>query len=170
VPLAGDFDGPLVANPALSVADLAVTEGSSGPRTASFTVRLAPTSTGTVTVNYATANGTATAGSDYTSASGSLTFTAGQSTRTVSVTLNGDTTPESNETVFLNLSAPDGAALADNQAEATILDDDATGYFPRTPARPALAARRRCPPAAPGPSPWWACAGCRRRPRWWLST
>ncbi len=50
------------------------------------------------------ANGTATAGSDYVAKSGTVNFAAGQNTATVEVTVNGDTTPENNETVFLNLS------------------------------------------------------------------
>jgi hypothetical protein len=135
VPLAGDFDGPRTSNPALSVGDVAVTEGNSGTRTANFTVRLAPTSGGTVRVNYATANGTATAGSDYNAISGTVTFNAGESTKTVPVTINSDTTSEANESFFLDLSAPMGAALADNQALGTILDDDASGYFPVAPCR-----------------------------------
>jgi hypothetical protein len=123
------------ASPALTVADLTVAEGSAGSSTASFTVTLSPTSTGTVTVSYATADGTATAGSDYVSAAGSLTFTAGQSSRTVAVTVNGDITPEPNESFRLNLSAPSGATLADAQAIGTLLDDDAAGYFALAPCR-----------------------------------
>jgi hypothetical protein len=155
-PLAGDFDGPLVATPALSVADLAVSEGG----TATFTVRLAPTSGGTVQVSYATANGTASAGSDYSSTSGSLTFTAGQSTRTVSVPVSEDSTPEANETFVLNLSAPVGAILTDSQAQATILDDDETGFFPLAPCR--LADTRG--PAGPSGGPALAAGSARAFP------
>jgi hypothetical protein len=123
------------ASPALSVADLTVTEGGPGTSTATFTVTLAPTSAGSVTVSYATADGTATAGSDYVAASGMLTFTAGQSARTVAVTVNGDTAPEPNESFLLNLTSPSGASLADGQAIGTIMDDEASGYFPLVPCR-----------------------------------
>ena len=64
---------------------------------------LSPTSTQTVTVNFATANGTATAGSDYVAASGTLTFAPGVSTRPISVTVNGDTNLESTETFTRHL-------------------------------------------------------------------
>src|SRR5262249_18052598 len=88
----------------LSINDVTVTEGNSGTINANFTVTLAPTSTGTVTVNWATADGTATAPSDYVQGSGTLTFAAGEGTKTVTVVVNGDTTVEGNETFFVNLS------------------------------------------------------------------
>ena len=92
-------------------ATLSLTEGNSGTTLATFTVTLSPTSTQTVTVNYATANGTATAGSDYVAASGTLTFAPGVSTRPISVTVNGDTTVEPNETFSVTLSSPANAVL-----------------------------------------------------------
>ena len=79
------------------------------------TVTLSQPAVTTITVNYATANGTATAGSDYVAASGTLTFGPGQSAKTITITINGDTTVEPNETVFVNLSAPVGATIADGQ-------------------------------------------------------
>ena len=89
------------------------------------TVTLAPTSSQTVTVGYATANGTATAGSDYVSAFGTLSFAAGETTKTVSVTINGDTAVEPNEAFFLNLlNATGGVAIADAQGVGTITNDD----------------------------------------------
>jgi hypothetical protein len=130
-----DIGGFERSSPALSVADLAVPEGNTGTSTASFNVSLAPTATGPVTVVYATADGSASAGSDYVAASGTLTFAAGQSTRTVAVTVNGDNTPEANETFVVNLSVPSGATLADGQAVGTLLDEDASGYFTLTPCR-----------------------------------
>jgi hypothetical protein len=72
------------------VSDAAVTEGDAGPTTAVFAVTLLAPADRTVTVNYATANGTATAGSDYVATSGTLTFPPGTVTRTISVTVNGD--------------------------------------------------------------------------------
>jgi hypothetical protein len=77
-----------------------------------------------VTVDYATANGTATAGSDYVATAGNLSFPAGTTSRTFSVTVNGDTTNEPSETILVNLSNPAGATLADAQAVGTITNDD----------------------------------------------
>ena len=87
---------------------------------------LSASSTQTVTVTYATANGTATAGSDYTAIPATtLTFTPGQTSRTVTVTVLGDTVFEGNETFFVNLTNPVNATIADSQGQGTIVDDDA---------------------------------------------
>ena len=85
---------------------MTVTEGNSGTVNAAFTVSLSAASGQTVTVNYATANGTAVAPGDYTAASGTLTFTPGVTTQTLTVPVNGDTLNEPNETFFVNLSGP----------------------------------------------------------------
>ncbi|MBA4789699.1 MAG: cellulase family glycosylhydrolase [Rhizobiales bacterium] len=110
--------------PTLSVSDATVAEGNSGTKVMTFTVTLSAAATGPVTVAYATANGTATAGSDYAAASGTLTFAAGETTKTVQVTVNGDTVVEGNETLTLNLSAPSGATIADGSGTGTITNDD----------------------------------------------
>lgn len=117
-------DDPL---PSLTVGDVSVTEGNSGTTPASFTVSLSAVSGQTVTVNYTTAAGTATAGSDYTSTSGTLTFAPGQTSATVTIPVIGDTFREANETFTLNLSSPVNATLARSQATGTILDDDPNG-------------------------------------------
>src|SRR5262249_36977836 len=78
----------------------------------------------TVTVNYATAAGTATAGTDYQSKTGTLSFSPGTTTQTITVTVNGDTTPEQDETLLVNLSSPVNVTIADSQAVGTIQDDD----------------------------------------------
>jgi hypothetical protein len=111
----------------LSIADVAVTEGNSGTTAANFVVTLSPAASSTVTVNYATANGTATAGSDYVAQSGTLTFTAGQTSKTIAVLVNGDTTVEPNETFVVNLTSAAGASIADAQATGTITNDDSGG-------------------------------------------
>jgi len=110
--------------PTLSIDDASVVEGDSGTVNATFTVTLSAASGQTVTVNYATADGTATSGSDYTAASGTLTFTPGQTTRTLTVAVLGETVPEANETFFLNLSGATNAIIADNQGIGTITNDD----------------------------------------------
>ena len=114
--------------PTLSINDLSINEGSDGVNIALFTVALSAVATSAVTVNYATTNGTgssaAVAPNDYTSSSGSLTFTPGQTSKTISVTIIGDTVIEPNETFFVNLSGATNATIADNQGVGTILDDD----------------------------------------------
>ena len=116
--------------PSLSINNVSVAEGDSSTTTASFTVTLSAASGRTVTVNYATADNTASAGSDYQSASGLLTFDPGDTTKTISVSVNGDTTFEQNETFFVDLSGPTNATLSDGQGQGTITNDDAA---PPTP-------------------------------------
>ena len=106
------------ATPVLSVADATADEGAA----LSFAVTLDVAPTADVTVDYATANGTATAGTDYTATSGTLTFTAGETSKTVSVPAQHDTAAESDETFTLTLSNPSGATLGDGQATGTIAD------------------------------------------------
>jgi hypothetical protein len=108
----------------LTVDDVQVTEGNGGTIGAVFTVRLSAASHETVTVDYATADGTAAAPADYASTTGSLGFPAGTTTRTVTVPVIGDLLDEANETFLLRLSHAAGALIADAQATGTILDDD----------------------------------------------
>jgi hypothetical protein len=110
--------------PSMGINDVTVAEGNAGTSVATFTVTLSAAAAGVVTVNYATADGTATAGTDYVAASGTLTFAAGQMTKAVSITISGDTVVEPNETFVVNLSAAAGATIADAQAQGTITDDD----------------------------------------------
>lgn len=111
--------------PVLNISDASVTEGHVGTRSATFTVTLSSSSSQPVTVSYSTANGTAAAGSDYQSASGTLTFDAGQTTKTISVLVNGDRAGEPDETFVVNLGGvTGGAAIADGQAVGTIVDDE----------------------------------------------
>jgi len=114
-------DDPL---PALSIADVAANEGNAGPATFTFTVSLSAASGQTVTVNYATADGSALAPGDYQSAAGALTFAPGETSKTIDVFVNGDSAFESNETFVLNLTGPDNATLANSQATGTITNDD----------------------------------------------
>jgi hypothetical protein len=115
--------------PSLTINDASIIEGDSGTKTLNFTVTLSAASSLTVTLNYATANNTATAGPDYVSTSGALTFNPGDLTKTISVTINGDQSFEQNETFFVNLSSPSNASISDNQGLGTINNDDAQGGF-----------------------------------------
>jgi hypothetical protein len=113
-----------VVVPFLSIGDVSVTEGDAGTRTATFTVGLSAASAQTVTVDYATADGSATAGSDYVATSGTLTFPSGSTTQSFPVTVSGDTVVEPDETFVVNLSGSAHATIADGQGTATINDDE----------------------------------------------
>jgi len=108
----------------LAINDVTQAEGNVGTSAAVFTVTLSPAGPARVTVRYATANGSALAGSDYTAASGILTFCPGQTSKTLTVNLRGDTGVEPDETFAVKLSAPTGAILLDGQCLGTILNDD----------------------------------------------
>ncbi len=94
--------------------------GSPGTALATFTVTLSQASTQAVTVNYATANGSAVASRDYTATSGALTFNPGVTSQTVNVPILHDPNLNSNETFTLQLTSPSGATLTRGQATATI--------------------------------------------------
>jgi hypothetical protein len=113
------------AAPTLRINDVTVTEGNTGSANAVFTVTLSAASGRSVTVNYATANGTATVNADYTAASGTLTFAAGTASLQVNVPVLGDTLDEVNETFVVNLSGATNATIADTQGIGTITDNDA---------------------------------------------
>ncbi len=114
---------------ALSISDVTVKEPASGTRSAVFTVTLLPTSSQTVTVNYASADGTAVAGSDYGPTSGTLTLPPGTSTATVTVAVNSDRVAEGDEIFFVDLSGATNARIADARGMATILDRSVPGDF-----------------------------------------
>ena len=110
--------------PTITIGDARVTEGG----TAEFTVTLSSAATGAVTVSYATADGTATAGADYTTTSGMLTFEMnGDRTQRVEVPTLEDDEAEETETFTVQLSAPSGATVADGTGTGTIIDDDGGG-------------------------------------------
>src|SRR5262249_44244925 len=112
--------------PSLAISDVSVTEGNTGSATnAAFTVTMSPPSGQTIAVAYATGDGTAIAGADYTATTGSLTFAPGQTSKTISVPVLGDILNEANETFTANLSGAVLATILDAQGIGTILDDDA---------------------------------------------
>jgi serine protease len=112
--------------PVLSIADVAMTEGNSGTKNAVFTVSIDQVAPYPVTFDIATTGaGTATAGVDYVAKSLSgLQIPAGQTAKTVAVTLNGDTTVEANETYVLSVTASPNATIGDGAALGTITNDD----------------------------------------------
>jgi predicted extracellular nuclease len=113
------------ATPALAVNDVSAIEGDSGTTSFIFAFGLSQAAgPGGVTIQYATADGTATAGSDYVAGSGTLTIPEGSNSVTFSVSVNGDTTPEANETFFVNIVSATGAVIADAQGLGTIQNDD----------------------------------------------
>ena len=107
----------------LSVADAEASEEEDA--TLDFAVTLAPAAASTVTVDYATADGTATSGADYTGTSGTLTFLAGETAKTVSVPIVDDTDDDGGETLALTLGNAAGAGIDRAAATGTIRDDDA---------------------------------------------
>jgi hypothetical protein len=120
--------------PSITVNDVRVTQGNGGTRATGLTVALSAPPDQPVTVQYATADGTATAGSDFQAGSGTLIIPAGQTTGTVTVPviaepliaepLIGDRLPERNESFVVNLSGATNATVADGQAVGTIVDDE----------------------------------------------
>jgi uncharacterized repeat protein (TIGR03806 family) len=136
-----DDDG--AALPTISISNASVAEGDAGTTTGTLTVSLSTTSAQTVTVAYSTANGTATAGSDYVAASSTVSFAPGQTSRPVNVTVNGDTADESAETVLVNLASPTNATIADAQGVLTITDDDSGFGLDARPSNPDCVAPAR---------------------------
>ncbi|MBD2201903.1 lectin-like protein [Calothrix sp. FACHB-168] len=115
--------------PILVIEDLSIVEASNGTKEAVFIVRRYGNSSSTATVKYSTSNNTAIANSDYKATSGTLTFAPGQSVQTISVTILKDADTITQESFFVNLSAPTNAILGDNQAIATIYEPSDAAIF-----------------------------------------
>src|SRR5262249_10983592 len=131
-----DDDG----TPALDVSGLRQTEGNRGTTPLGCTATLSPASCQTGTVQFATGGRPATAGRsrsharvEHLTAGGTLTFNPGETSKTIAITICGDTTSEGNETFVLTLSNPTNATLGTTSATGTIVDDD-TGPGPGLPA------------------------------------
>ena len=111
--------------PTLAINDVSQVEGNSGKSSFVFTVSLSNLTDQAVTVQYATADGSAKlTNNDYQSASGILTIPAKTASGTVTVSVNGDLTQEGDESFFVNLSSAADATIADGQGPGTILNDD----------------------------------------------
>ncbi|MCP4846398.1 MAG: hypothetical protein GY899_00430 [Verrucomicrobiaceae bacterium] len=118
--------GQPIGGPVLVISEPSVIEGDSGLRSLLFTITLseAPQAGELVSADFATSPGTATAGVDFITTTGTLVFAAGEISKTVSVSVRGDTVEEDNETLLLSLSRVSGAAVANATARGTIIDDD----------------------------------------------
>ncbi|MBK8009867.1 MAG: hypothetical protein IPK13_00835 [Deltaproteobacteria bacterium] len=114
-----DDDGPRLA-----ISDVTIAEGDAGTSEAAFEVRLDAASVQVVTVDYETADDTATGGLDYTATRGTLSFPVRSTTQTIRVPVVGDVSDENDETFRVTLSNPSGATIVDGEGQATILDDD----------------------------------------------
>ena len=112
------------ANVTVSISDVSVIEGNGGTTSAVFTVRTSAAHEKFLQVGYATANGTATAPSDYVAANASFLFLPGELEKTITITVNGDTEIEPNETFLVNLTFSDAAAIVRGQATGTVINDD----------------------------------------------
>ena len=107
--------------PSITVGDVRVTEGNSGTTPMPFVVTLNPAAAVPIQAAFQTDPGTATAGVDYQSAQGALTFAPGETQKTVNVLVNGDTVFESDETLTLTVTPVGGAKFT---ATGTIVNDD----------------------------------------------
>ncbi len=126
-------DDPLVS---LAVGNASVPEGNSGTRTATFAVTLSTASGKTVSVDWHTADGTAHAPSDYSATGGTLTFAPGETTKNVSVAVNGDSEVEPDETFLLQLTNGANATVEDGTGVGSIVNDDSAGPPPPPPPPP----------------------------------
>ena len=113
--------------PSITIADASLIEGNSGTSNMTFTVTLTGATTVPATVPYQTFSNYAQSGVDFQFVSGTLTFAAGETQKTITVPIIGDTTPEADETFYLQLFSPTNAFLSRSVAFGTILNDDTGG-------------------------------------------
>jgi hypothetical protein len=113
--------------PRISISDVTKYEGKKGQATQfTFTVTLSAAYDSPVTMSYQTANGTATTGAnDYIARSGTLTFAPGETSKTITIVVNGDSKREANETFYVDLFGnSSGSLFAKKRGLGTILNDD----------------------------------------------
>jgi CSLREA domain-containing protein len=149
------------ATPTLSINNASAVEGNSGASNMTFTVTLSAASGQAVSVNWATANGTAIAPGDYAAGGGALTFNAGETTKQVIVAVVGDTIVEANEAFVVNLSSATNATIADSQGTGTINNDDTCSYTisPTAQSFPASGGSGGVNVTAPVGCAWTAASG-----------
>ena len=134
VELSNSSDGSIISgsgvgtiiddDPKISIADASTSEGDTGTKSLPFDVTLSSPAVASLTVDYQTVDGTASSADDFLSASGTVSFSAGEDKKSVSIEVSGDTTDEVHETFTVDLSAPSDGAFADRTATGTITDDD----------------------------------------------
>ena len=144
-PLSHSTSARVEGPPAISVSDATVQEADGA--VLAFTATLSRASNNTITVDYVTSNGTAHAGSDYTAASGKLTFNPGNTQQTVQVAVLTDSEDENQETLTLTLSNPVRATLADATGAGTIENSESSSGTQEDP--PAEDPPAEDPPADP---------------------
>jgi hypothetical protein len=115
--------------PTISIGDVSVTEGDSGMVDAVFSLTLSEAYPLEVTVSFATSDGTAMAGSDFQSASGTVVFSPMTLSQTVTVTVVGDLDAELDENFFVDLTSPANATVGDSRGQGTILNDDSWTWY-----------------------------------------
>lgn len=114
--------------PTITISNASSNEGNSGTSLLVFTVYLSQASGQTVQVNYATANSTAkTSDNDFVAKTGTLIFAPGETSKTIAITIKGDTSKEKDEKFFVNLSGAVNATIADGQGVGNIWNDDGGG-------------------------------------------
>lgn len=124
--LLNDGIWPPLDAPTISITDVTVTEGNAGTVTATFNVSLSAAYTQPVSIHYTTASGTAVAGSDFVAVEGTLTFSPGQTSRPITVQINGDQVAENTEAFYVDLTSPTNAFVTDSQGVGVIVDDEPT--------------------------------------------
>lgn len=112
-------------SPTVSISDASVVEGNGGKRNLVFTVTLSAPRSSTVTMNYATRDGTAKAIYDYQAKSGTVSIPAGTTTGTITISVYGDRVREGNEVFYVDLTnLTSGVGFSKNVGVGTIVDDD----------------------------------------------
>ena len=109
--------------PTISINDVTTADENAAAST-NLVATLSAASEKTITVDFATSDGTATAASDYTAATGTLTFAAGETTKNIPIAVLADAFDEVDETVTVTLSNPNNVTINDGVGELTITDDD----------------------------------------------
>src|SRR5262249_14823634 len=108
----------------ISINDVSVTEGNIGTTPVTFRLNLSTPADHVITVDYATADDTALAPSDYQAGNGTLTFAPGETIKDLTLRVTDDRLGEPNETFLVNLSNPTNATITDGQAVGTIVDNE----------------------------------------------
>jgi serralysin len=115
--------------PSLSITDVTLVEGNAGTTNAVFAVRLSSSYSQVVSVNYATAGGSAAVGTDFLATNGVVSFPSGSTNQSIAVRIIGDLVSETNETLSVILSSSINALISDSTGLATILDNDPISFL-----------------------------------------